>query len=114
MSTLLAVARAFSGRFLISVTLCAPLVAAEPAPPPRPVVRLKETPSEQAKAYKELFERVGKSGLIGLSKSEDTSLALQAAWESHKKLVPADKQRAGLPKHTYDPKELNKFVEFFK
>jgi hypothetical protein len=105
--------------FLLAVVLpSATSVAAEPAPPPRPVVRLKETPDEQAKAYKQLFERVGKSGLMGLCKDEDTSLALQAAWETHKKLIPGDPQgvrrRRGYPQHTYDPKEMNKFVAFCK
>jgi hypothetical protein len=114
MSNVLAATRAISVRVLIFVPLCASLVAAEPAPPPRPVVRLKETPDKQAKAYKALFERVGKSGLVGLSKDEDTSLALQAAWEIHKKLIISDKQVGWRPKHTYDPKEMNKFVAFFK
>src|SRR5687767_15027317 len=72
---------------LVFLSFISALIAAEPAPPPRPVGQLKAPPNEQAEVYQDLFELVGKPGLLKLSMSKDTSLALQASWEDHKKLV---------------------------
>src|SRR5262245_37101936 len=46
----------------------------------------------KAEAYEALFKKFGKSGLRDLMKDEDTSIALQAAWEEHKKLIKNAKQ----------------------
>jgi len=40
-----------------------------------------------AEAYKALFEKLGLGRLSALMKDEDTSIALQAAWEHYKKVV---------------------------
>ena len=41
----------------------------------------------KSEAYKKLFQEVGRAGLKDLRKDEDTSIALQAAWELSKKPV---------------------------
>ncbi|MBN9122354.1 MAG: hypothetical protein J0I06_24975 [Planctomycetes bacterium] len=89
----------------------AALAADREVPPPS-----EERPQEkQARVYRELFEKVGQSGLPDLTKDKDTGLALQASWESHKKLVKrTTKPRAFYPKDTYSADEIKKFLTFLK
>ncbi|MBP3956293.1 hypothetical protein J8F10_13465 [Gemmata sp. G18] len=71
-------------------------------------------PQKQAAAYREQFEKVGRAGLPALMKDKDTSLALQAAWEAHKKIIDRTKPVPFQEDETYDPNELKKFLEFLK
>jgi hypothetical protein len=76
-----------------------------------------EDSSAQAKgaAYRTFFRHVGQTGFDALTKDEDTGLALQAAWEVHKKAVKRPKPLGGgRSDDIYDPAELAKFVEFLK
>jgi len=68
----------------------------------------------KAKAYRILFEKVGRSGLVTLAKDEDTGLALQAAWESHKKLVHPPKLVLGRVDAIYDVSDLTQFLAVLK
>jgi hypothetical protein len=101
------------------VALCC-LASAPAAEPEKDVKALREqvvkadTPDDKAKAYKALFEKVGKAGLSELMKNEDTGIALQAAWEVHKKVVKRPKEERGRVDDIYDPDELKKFVEVVK
>jgi hypothetical protein len=76
---------------------------------------LKATISvDKAKAYRELFEKVGHAGMPELMKDEDDGIALQAAWEFNKKAV---KRTKAIPNETddiYDRDELAKFLPFLK
>ena len=74
----------------------------------------EERPEDKAKAYRLLFEKVGRPGLPDLMKGKDTGLALQASWEFHKKLVKRPKKPDRGPDDTYAPAEMKKFVEFLK
>jgi hypothetical protein len=78
--------------------------------------KAEENPKDkQARVYRELFEKVGRSGLPDLAKSKDTGLALQASWELHKKLVKrSTKKEASDPDGTYDAAEVKKFLDFLK
>lgn len=100
------------------VALCC-LASAPAAEPEKDVKALREavvkaeTAKEKMYSYKTLFEKVGKAGLPELTKDEDTGIALQAAWEVHKKLVE-QKEKEGGSKWVYDPDELKKFVAVLK
>lgn len=109
--------RAVAGVLCSLIVAWTALVADEP---PRPKEAEKERPSQkQAAEYKALFEKVGRAGLPDLTKDKDTSLALQASWELHKKLVKRTKRAGPVLKdvqsnETYDAAEVKKFVEFVK
>lgn len=79
----------------------------------REAVVKAETQKAKVYGYKALFEKVGKAGLPDLMKDEDTGIALQAAWEVHKKLVKQSEKEGG-DKWVYDPDELKKFMELLK
>ena len=79
----------------------------------REAVLKADTPKKLAYGYKELFEKVGKDGLPELMKDDDIGLALQAAWEVHKKVVKRSEKEAD-DKWVYDPDELKKFVAMLK
>jgi hypothetical protein len=68
----------------------------------------------KAEAYKTLFLKVGRAGLRDLMKDGDTGIALQAAWETHRKL---DKKPApdGLGySHVSDRGVQGEFLTFLK
>jgi hypothetical protein len=71
-------------------------------------------PWDKAKAYKAFFLHVGRDKLQDLTKDADTGIALQAAWEVHKKAVKRAKPVLGMSDDFYDPEELAKFVKFLK
>lgn len=72
------------------------------------VERWRNAPHQkQARAYRELFEKVGRAGLPELAKDKDSSLALHAEWELRKKFV---EKRKGEAFGTYDAEELKKFL----
>jgi hypothetical protein len=65
-----------------------------------------------AKAYKKLFTHVRLRGLKTLAEDEDTSIALQAAWELHRKVVKRDPPSPGSSDWIFDKKPLEEFLEF--
>jgi hypothetical protein len=69
---------------------------------------------DKAKAYQELFRNVGLIGCKDFMKDEDTGIALQAAWEAHKKLVKRPKPIDGRTEWVYDRAEMERFVAFLK
>lgn len=105
--------RALTVRAVIGlVAVCASAAAVETAPPPRLVDR---TPAEeQARAYRALFEKVGRAGLPELTKSKDTSLALQASWELHKKITQRLEKGLNGGHDTYESDEVKKFLTVLK
>lgn len=75
----------------------------------QPTLADKARPSEErAAAYRKLFEKAGRNGLVELTHSKDTSTALQASWESHKKLVKPGNV------WMYDAESINKFINDLK
>jgi hypothetical protein len=106
-------------RLVLSLLTCALAVGrglgAEPT-----VAELRErvvkadTPDKKAEAYKAYFLKVGRAGLKDLMKDEDTSIALQAAWEAHLKPVKRNPEIRNRADDVYDPAELKRFVAFLK
>ena len=91
------------------------VIAAEPEETTqllREKVLKASTSSEKAKAYKQFFLKGGRAGLSGLTKDEDTGIALQAAWEVHKKAVKRPMPINGHTEDSYDSTELKKFTTF--
>src|SRR5262249_49375902 len=70
--------------------------------------------TEKAEAYQKLFEKTGRAGFADLTKDEDTGIALQAAWESHRKAIKRPKHITLRPDDIYDPAEFEKFLTFLK
>jgi len=73
------------------------------------------SPEEAAQAYQNYFLCTGRAGLKVLMNDENTSIALQAAWETN--LKPVERKVRGSDDRTddtYDPTELAKFISFFK
>jgi hypothetical protein len=68
----------------------------------------------KADAYKALLLKVGKAGVADLMKDEDTGIALQAAWEAHKKSARRPKHLEHRSDDIYDPGELAKFLAFVR
>jgi hypothetical protein len=66
-----------------------------------------------AEAYKELFKYVGRKGLRKLTHDKDTSIALQAAWEVHKKTVKRNPPIRNKTDWTFDKKQAQEFLAFF-
>lgn len=66
--------------------------------------------TKKYKAYIDLFHRIGQSGLPRLLNDEDTSIALQAGWESHKKAAKRPLHIIGRTDDIYEPTELKQFV----
>lgn len=87
-------------------------------PPPEKKIENDQPAQKQAATYKTLFEKVGRAGLPELLKDKDTGVALQAAWELHKKLVKRDKPNKDSTlirsTETYDATEMKKFLAFIK
>lgn len=103
--------------FVCSLIVAAGALNADDPKPPRP--KAEEPEEKQARTYRELFEKVGRSGLPALTESKDTGLTLQASWELHKKVVeraevPGARKFVLAPKQTYDATEMKKFVAFLK
>lgn len=69
-----------------------------------------ETASE---AYKELFTYLGRDGVKKLTNDEETSIALQAAWETLKKTVKRNPPIRGRTDFVFDKKSTQEFLEFF-
>jgi hypothetical protein len=65
-----------------------------------------------AGAYKKLFTQVGLAGLKKVVEDEDTSIALQAAWELHRKAVKRDPLIDGRTDWIFDKKPMEEFVRF--
>ncbi|HJZ56210.1 MAG TPA: hypothetical protein VKE74_14685 [Gemmataceae bacterium] len=68
----------------------------------------------KAEAYQKWFQEVGRAGLPELTKDTDTGIALQAAWEVHKKPAKRPQPLELRTDDVYDPAELGKFLAFLK
>ena len=64
-----------------------------------------------AGAYKKLFAHVGLAGLPQLVKDEDTSIAIQAAWELYRKAVKRDPPIRNRADWVFDKKPMEEFLE---
>ena len=65
-----------------------------------------------AAAYKALFTHVGLAGLKKLAEDDDTSIALQAAWELHRKAVKRDPPIRGRTDWVFDRKPMEEVIGF--
>jgi hypothetical protein len=72
-----------------------------------------ENSDEVAEAYKQLYEHVGVQGIRKLADDEDISISLQAAWETHKKVVARNPPIAGKSFWVFDEKSVEAFLAFF-
>jgi hypothetical protein len=73
------------------------------------------TPGDvKAKAYKALFLKAGRAGLHDLITDEDTGIALQAAWETRKKITQERVYIGHYGSRMYDRGVLGGFLEFLK
>ena len=98
---------------LILVGSCGPALS-QPSDTPaalREAVLRASTRDKAGVAYKDYFLRLGLGGLRDRVKDEDTGIALQAAWEVHKKPIKRPTQIIGRVDDVYDPGELAKFLE---
>jgi hypothetical protein len=68
--------------------------------------------AEVAGAYKRLFTHVGLAGLKKVAEDEDTSIALQAAWELHRKSVKRDPPVLDRTDWVFDKKSMEEFLKF--
>jgi hypothetical protein len=108
--------------YLFSVTAMALLMIgwcicfAQPATP-RDALRQKvlnaASPHAKADAYRTLFQSA-QSEIANLTKDKDISIALQASWESNKKLIKRLDRIDPRLDDQYDRTALDKFVRFFK
>jgi hypothetical protein len=64
-----------------------------------------------AGAYKKLFAHVGIAGLPKLVEDEDTSIALQAAWELHRKAVKREPPIQNRTDWVFDKKPMEQFLK---
>src|SRR4051812_26794301 len=65
-------------------------------------------------AYQAYFQHLGLAGLRDRLSDIDTGIALQAAWEVHKKPIKREPPIARRTDHVYDRAELDKFLAFVK
>ena len=68
---------------------------------------------EVAETYKKLYGHVGARGVRELTNDEDTSIALQAAWETHKTVVARNPPVAGKSPWVFDKKSVDSFLAIF-
>jgi hypothetical protein len=73
-----------------------------------------DTSDTAAAAYKGYFVRLGREGLRDRVKDEDIGIALQAAWEVHKKPLKRPQEVVGRVADAYDRDELTKFLAILK
>jgi hypothetical protein len=69
-----------------------------------------ENSQSAAEAFEELFTWVGREGLNELTEDENTSIALQAAWETHKKAVKRDPPIRHRTEWGFDEKAIREFL----
>jgi hypothetical protein len=80
---------------------------------------LKELFAEEDKsaavawAYRKLFTHVGHDGIKKLMEDEDPSIALQAAWELHRKAMKRDPPILIRTDWVFDRKEIEEFLNSF-
>jgi hypothetical protein len=107
---------------LLVIAACAPVLAREDKEAERVEVLRKEVlkdlcaddPDKSeavAGAYKKLFTHIGLAGLPKLAEDEDTSLALQAAWEVHRKAVKRNPPIRNRTDWAFDPKPMEEFLK---
>jgi hypothetical protein len=105
----------YSSSYLLVIIVCC-AHAAQPAPQKltgEDILKASE-PQDKARAYKKLFQASNESAFEILAKDQDTGIALQAAWEQHKKLAKRDRPLKGRADDIYDPAGLKEFVTFLK
>jgi hypothetical protein len=73
-----------------------------------------EDAGEARAAYRALFKRLDAAGLQDLTKDTDTGIALQAAWEAHRKLIKRPRPVPDREDEMFDPAEAAKFLAFLK
>lgn len=97
-----------------TLTLAALHAAADDPQPTLAALRDKvlkaTTPDDKAAAYKNYFKKVGRKGLEELTKDKDTGIALQAAWETNKKVIERPVPLPHRHEHVYESGGLKRFV----
>jgi len=73
-----------------------------------------DTAANAGKAFEELFQHIGAVGLRDLLADKHNGIALQAAWEVHKKAIKRPTPIANRTDDIYDRDELAKFLTFLK
>jgi hypothetical protein len=107
---------------LLVVVVCVPALAREDKEAERVKALRKEVLKDLlatdedksevvAGAYKKLFTRVGRVGLPKLMEDEDTSIALQAAWEVHRKAVKRNPPIRRRTDWVFDRKPMEEFLK---
>lgn len=107
---------------LLVIAACAPVVAREDKEAERVKFLRKEVLKDLsaddadkseavAGAYKKLFTHVGLAGLPKLAEDEDASLALQAAWELHRKAVKRNPPIRNRTEWVFDRKPMEEFAK---
>lgn len=102
--------------FSVLLTLIAG-VASQPSPQGsllRETVSKATSAETKGDALKKLFETTGKKGLSELMKDNDLGIALQAGWESHKRIVKRPVPINSRVDDIYDPTDLRAFLKFLK
>jgi hypothetical protein len=72
----------------------------------------KDKSARVGEAYRKFFTHVGLAGLKRVTEDEDTSIALQAAWELHRKVVKREKHIPLRTDWVFDKKPMEEFLEF--
>lgn len=75
------------------------------------LLAVEDESREVAEAYKRLFTHVGPTGLKTLTDDDDTSIALQAAWELYRKPVKRDPQILGRTEWVFDKGPMEQFLK---
>jgi len=76
----------------------------------RDIAANEDRSREVASAYRKLFTRFGLAGLPALMEDSDTSIALQAAWEFHRKVVRRPRPIEYRTDWILDKEELKSFL----
>lgn len=66
-----------------------------------------------ARAYKAMFTHLGLKGLKSLERDADTSIALQAMWETHKKTILRKPTIPGRTDWVFDQAPMKEFLSLF-
>lgn len=96
--------------FVVVLSMGAPSTADDKEEPWNPTETLKAA-TKKGREYRELFEKVGRSGLVDLLKDKDTGTSLQAAWELNRKIITLPVATKRDTDDTYDPEGIRAFLK---